>query len=217
VLFVGYGSKVGPSTLAFGGVDSQNNRVTSVQADQILFDGVPAPIYYVSVTQVAGWVPYSVAGKTSTQVTVQFNGQTTAPLTVPVAPANPGIFSANFSGSGQAAALNQDGSVNSSSSPAPSGSTVILFTTGEGQTNPAGVTGETVGTPLPPFSLPVSATICSMPATVSYAGPAPGQTEGFSQWNLVVPPGVASGNQPVVLMVGTFTSQPNLTIAIIDK
>jgi len=79
MLFVGYGSKVGPSTLAFGGVDSQNNRVTSVQADQILFDGVPAPIYYVSATQVAGWVPYSVAGKTSTQVTVQFNGQTTAP------------------------------------------------------------------------------------------------------------------------------------------
>jgi len=94
---------------------------------------------------------------------------------------------------------------------------VILFTTGEGQTNPPGVTGETVGTPLPQFSLPVSATICGMPATVSYAGPAPGQTEGFSQWNLVVPPGVASGNQPVVLMVGTFTSQPNLTIAIIDK
>src|SRR5215472_3763843 len=72
MLFVGYGSKVGPSTLAFGGVDSQNNRVTSVQADQILFDGVPAPIYYVSATQVADWVPYSVAGKTSIQVTVQF-------------------------------------------------------------------------------------------------------------------------------------------------
>ena len=214
MLFVGYGAQIGPATLAYGGVDSTGNRVTSVQGEKILFDGVPAPIYYVSASQVAGWVPYSVAGATSTQVTVQFNGQTTEPLVVPVAAANPGVFSANFSGSGPAAALNQDGSYNSANAPASAGSTVILFGSGEGQTNPPGVTGQTVSAPFPQFGLPVSAMIGGLPAKVSYAGPAPGQTEGFSQWNLVVPQGLAPGDQPVVLTVGTFNSQPNLTIAV---
>jgi uncharacterized protein (TIGR03437 family) len=214
MIFVGYGAQIGPATLAYGGVDAQGNRVTSVQGEQILFDGVPAPIYYVSANQVAGWVPYSVAGKTSTQVTVQFNGQTSEPLAVPVATADPGVFSANFSGSGPAAALNEDGSINSSSAPAGADSTVILFGTGEGQTNPPGVTGQTVSAPFPAFSLSVSATIGGLAAKVSYAGPAPGQTEGFSQWNLVVPNGLAAGNQPVVLTVGTFKSQANLTIAV---
>jgi uncharacterized protein (TIGR03437 family) len=214
MIFVGYGSQTGPSTLAYAGVDSGGNRVNTVSGVQVLFDNIPAPLYYVSASQVAGWVPYEVAGKTSTQIAVKVNGVSSMPLTVPVAAADPGLFSANFSGSGQAAALNQDGSFNSPTSPAAAGSVVILFGTGEGQTSPAGVDGMTVGGTPPQFVLPITVTIGGLPANVLYSGPAPGQTEGFSQLNVQVPAGAPSGNQPVVVTAGTFHSQANLTIAI---
>ena len=53
----------------------------------------------------------------------------------------PGIFTLTASGRGQGAILNQDYSVNSAGNRAPKGSVVMIFGTGEGQTNPAGVDG----------------------------------------------------------------------------
>jgi uncharacterized protein (TIGR03437 family) len=55
-----------------------------------------------------------------------------------VVPSVPGIFTKTQTGTGQAAALNQDGSPNSEANPAARGSTVSLFATGEGQTYTGG-------------------------------------------------------------------------------
>ena len=50
-----------------------NGTVTnSLAGTQVLFDGVAAPMIYTLKGQVSAVVPYAVAGKTSTQVQVQY-------------------------------------------------------------------------------------------------------------------------------------------------
>jgi uncharacterized protein (TIGR03437 family) len=54
-----------------------------------------------------------------------------------------------------------------------------------------------------------------LPATVTYAGAAPGEPDGFMQVNVTVPSGLAPGTAvPVVMTVGTAPSQAGVTIFI---
>src|SRR5207253_3254183 len=98
-----------------------------------------------------------------------------------------GVFTLNSTGSGQAAAVNQDNSTNGPASPARLGSVVSLYVTGEGQTNPSGIDGKPASTPLPAPVLFVSATLAGQPATVTYAGGAPGLVAGAMQVNVQIP------------------------------
>ena len=49
----------------------------------------------------------------------------------------PGIFTATGTGQGQAAVLNQDGTYNSPSNPAPRGSVIVFYAVGAGAMTPA--------------------------------------------------------------------------------
>jgi uncharacterized protein (TIGR03437 family) len=63
--------------------------------------------------------------------------------------------------------------------------------------------------------LPVTATIGGVPAQVPYAGTAPGIVSGIMQVNVLIPAGAPSGSAvPVVVSVGTASSQPGVTLAI---
>ncbi len=67
--------------------------------------------------------------------------------------------------------MNEDGTVNSASNPAAAGYIVLLYGTGEGQTNPAGVDGQPDSSPTPtPLAQPVTAIIGGVNARVLYAG-----------------------------------------------
>jgi uncharacterized protein (TIGR03437 family) len=85
------------------------------------------------------------------------------PLVVPINSANPGIFTQDSSGSGQAAALNEDGSYNTPSNPATPGSIVVLFATGAGNLDPVPEDGKIVRGK-PPQTAPVSAYVGSCQA-----------------------------------------------------
>jgi uncharacterized protein (TIGR03437 family) len=138
-----------------------------------------------------------------------------AAVAMPVAASVPGILTANASGTGQGAILNEDGSVNSSSNPARKGSIAVIFATGEGQTNPRGVDGKIAATvPLPAPLLPVTATVNNLPAEVLYAGAAPTLVAGVLQVNLRIPLDTPSGDIPVVLLVGTVSSRAGVTVAV---
>jgi uncharacterized protein (TIGR03437 family) len=137
------------------------------------------------------------------------NGLISAALTLHVTDTAPAIFTTTMTGSGQGAILNQDTTVNTSKNPATKGTVVSIFATGEGQLSPGGVTGSV--TPLtPPFptpvATPVSVTIGGAPATILYAGEAPGLVSGVLQVNAVVPQGIGSGPQLLVLTVGNNSS-----------
>ena len=145
---------------------------------------------------------------------IEANGRASAPVAIPVTPACPGIFSANSSGSGQGAILNQDGSLNSSGNPAEKGSILVMYGTGEGQTNPPGVDGRLATEVFPVPLADVEVTVGGLPAEVLYAGAAPFFVAGVIQVNARTSPNVASGNQPVIMRIGGAESRPDVTAAI---
>ena len=180
----------------------------------MLFNDVPAPILYTSANQIAAVAPYELAGASTAQIVVQYGAQTSAAFPITIAPAAPGLITADASGSGQAAAVNQDGSLNSSSTPAPAGSLITLSGTGGGQTSPAAIDGA-IATTAAPQQLSVTATIGGQPATVQYAGTAPGEVSGIMQINVQIPSGVKAGPAvPVVIEIGGVASQSGVTIAV---
>ncbi len=212
------GSGLGPAQLVSAGPGSDGFYPTQLSGTSVQFNGVAAPLLYTSATQVAAVAPYGVTGP-SVQVTVAYQGQTSLPATIRVFPVALGLFTADGSGTGQAAAINQDGTVNSASNPAPIGSVISLYATGGGQTSPAGVDGQVSQAPFATQTLPVRVYIgqMSIPTTqLQYVGPAPGEIAGMMQINVPLPQGLQTGNAvPVAIFGGNGgSSQSNVTIAV---
>jgi uncharacterized protein (TIGR03437 family) len=214
MIFILYGANMGPAALARTGLDPSGKEATSTSGVQILFNGVAAPLVYVSATQSAGIVPYELAGATSAQITVQYNSQTSAAFTVPVKATVPGIFTFNSMGSGTAV-FNANGTQNSAANPAAKGSVVYLYGTGEGQTNPPGVDGQVAvpGSLTTPVAA-CNATVGGIAATVVYCGSVPGVVEGELQMNLQLASNVGSGGQPLVVTIGTAAAQAGLIVYV---
>jgi uncharacterized protein (TIGR03437 family) len=209
-----FGSDLGPATPAGMQLDETGSVPTMLAETRVLFDGVPGPMVYAGATQVNAIVPFGVSGQ-STRVQVEYRGQVSIAGSVAVAPATPAIFAADGSGSGQAIAINQDGTINSANNPAPAGSVVVLYATGAGQSSPAGQDGAVVSADnLPVPVLPVLATVGDQGADVLYAGGAPGFVQGVLQVNLRIADGVTLGDVPVVLQVGDRSSRQGVTIAV---
>jgi uncharacterized protein (TIGR03437 family) len=210
-----FGSGLGPNTLASMQVGANGKVATTLAGVQILFGGVPAPLIYVQASQASAVVPYEVAGKSSTQVQVAYQGQTSSPVTVPVVLTAPGIFTLNYSGSGAGTVLNQDGTINSPNNPAAAGSLVSIYATGEGPTNPSGGDGQLDGSPAPqPLQL-VTATIGGVSALVKSASGVTGAVAGIVEVVLQVPATLASASAaPVALNIGGAASQAGVTLSV---
>ena len=224
-----FGSNVGPATPASmtvtgGYVD------TSLSGVSVTVDGKDAPIIYVSLNQVTIQIPYEVSIGADKAVVVT-NGGVTANATVTIAATSPGIFTADGSGSGGAAALNYNAStkvytLNATANPAKIGDTVLLYLTGEGDYNTTPLSGTTntgyvipdTLSPLPEMSPLPTVTIGGADATVAYAGPITYSILGLLQMNVVVPAGSTTGSAvPVVVTFGGAggnTTQANVTLAI---
>lgn len=209
-----YGTRLGPPNLAPFLLDSNNRVPASLAGTRVLFGGQAAPLLYVSAGQIGAIVPYSVAGKATIDVVVDANGVRSEALSVPVAAAVPGLFTADASGKGQAAALNQDGTVNGRTQAAKAGDVVVLYGTGEGRVVPNGQDGVLTGTDTPRPVQAVQVTIGGKDAAVLYAGAAPGLVAGVFQVNVRIPADVAGEAVPVVLKVGEASSAAGVTLAI---
>ncbi len=211
-----WGTALGPTQLAGLGVDTNRLVATVSGGVRILFDGVPSPMVYSSATQCSAVVPYFGATKSTTHVQVEYQGVRSDPVEVPVTPTAPGLFTADFSGKGQGAILNEDGATkNSTSNPARAGSIVVLWGTGEGVTDPPGVDGRPAAGILPKPVAAVSVDIGGVAAKVEYAGAAPGAIPGLFQINARIPDSVAAGNAvPVHVKIGARSSQDGVTLAI---
>jgi len=190
--------------------------------------GEAFPLLFVSPTQINAVVPYDlgsfVTNPAYETLVVTHNTFTSTPFNVQFADTGPGIFTVAPNGQGPGAISNvnpQTGAItlNNAANPAPKGSTIVLYGTGAGVWQQSPADGQIITNVLdPPFyipSAPVSLTIGGQPATLVYAGAAPGQVSGLLQINAVVPSGIASGAQPVVLTIGGSSNvQQGVTIAV---
>ena len=212
-----FGTNIGPATPAGLTLTSTNTVATTLNTTSVTFNGVAAPLIYVSLNQINAIVPYEVAGMQSVPVVVTTGGTDSSSFMVNVAPSDPAIFSLSQNGSGQGAILDQNGSVNEAANPAAAGSVIVIYATGEGVTNPASPTGSvtpSTGTSFPLPSAAVSVMIGGVQAQILYAGEAPGLIAGVLQVNAVVPASIGAGNQPIVLTIGGVMSSSAVTAAI---
>jgi uncharacterized protein (TIGR03437 family) len=163
---------------------------------QLLFDGQAAQLFYTSATQINALAPAGLAVNSTTKMSIVVDGTAITSTLVPVVAAAPGIFT-TAGGTDQAAANNQDGSLNSPANPAARGSVVSLYATGQGAS-----------------SNKVTLSIAGYNAPLLYAGPAPGFS-GLMQINAQIPSGfLPPGIQQVLLSVGGVPSQAGVTLAI---
>jgi uncharacterized protein (TIGR03437 family) len=210
-----FGSGLGPPEGALLELDGSGYAKTQLQGTRVLFNDVPAPLVFLSPTQVGAVVPYALDGN-AVRVVVEAHGVRSPAVEVPLSDSAPGLFTLDSSGAGGGAILNQDGSINAAENPAERGSIVALFGTGEGQTEPAGQDGKIAAEVPPQPRQQVAVTIGGLAAEILYAGGAPGLVAGVIQVNARVPAGLAAetGEVPVVLQVGNATSQPGVTLSV---
>ena len=202
------GSGVGPAQLAVAAPGPDGLYPTQLGGTRVEVNGTPAPLIYTWSTQVGLVVPYSVVSGTA-QITLSYQGSIATLGPIKVVPSNPGIFTLDQSGEGQAVALNADQSVNSAANPAKAGSVISLFVTGEGETSLAGVDGMVAQARAPQPILPVVVTIGGTAVTPIYAGGSAGSIAGVMRVDAQIPSGVQAGPAiPVVVRVGSSSSQP---------
>ena len=179
--------------------------------DSVMINGSPVPLFAVDNVngqqQVNFQVPWSAAGQPTAIISVSNNGAMSSTVNVPVLRAQPGIFSYNAGGRSFGAILHATFDLVDTTHPAIKGETVLIYCTGLGAVSSAPADGapssgqQTIVTP--------SVTIGGVSARVAFSGLAPGFV-GLYQINIMIPSGVSSGNQPVVITMGGSSSSSAL-------
>jgi uncharacterized protein (TIGR03437 family) len=165
-------------------------------------NGSPAPITYLSATQINLQIPYEV-GAGPAVVGINNNGQV-AGFQFQISPSAPGIY------------VDSSGGIVPKST-AKAGDVVTLLVNGAGEVSPLLRTAFAYGSTVSINStakpvLPLTVTVGGVPAFVQVAGLAP-LTYGTTQVNFIVPATVPAGVQPVVITVGGIASPAgNLTV-----
>ena len=195
-----FGSGFGTGTFQ---ADDGSKWPTNANSVSVQVNGVAAPLYYVSPVQINFQVPWSTPTTGTVNIAVTVNGGRSNVAAVPVATAAPGLFVLQ---SGQAAVLNPDYSINDPSNPVKAGATIFAYLTGSGPVSPPAQDGVPASTTsLVYVQASNSATVGNQPATVSFAGLAPGFI-GLVQMNIVVPTSLAPGTYPLSVTIDGQTS-----------
>jgi len=221
-----YGTNLGPQTGA--AATFQNGALPlDLSGVEVLMNGARSPVLYAAYDQVNAIVPFEVDGSATVTIQVEVNGALSNTAILPEFASEPAIFAVFPIGgsgtvTGAASALNEDGSINSQSNPAPLGSIVSIFVNGAGLQVPTPPDGT-----LAPFGpkpeLPVSVQfavvqidlVSTFPCDVLYAGSAPEEIAGLLQVNFRLPGMLPEGILPspqlsVQVTVGTQSGISNI-------
>jgi uncharacterized protein (TIGR03437 family) len=198
------GNRFGDQTAAFYDFPDPIPLRNELADIQVLVNEVPSALYAVTPEQINFVVPFSApsSGTADVQVVRKSTGQILGSGLLQMNAASPALLTVNASGSGQVYVLNQDGTQNSPSNPAPRGSTIALFGTGQGAVPGAPADGQ------PPQGL---VTTPEMPRVIIGTNFVPDENVTFSglapnwvalwQINVTIPDIVAPGNAVVVALL----------------
>jgi uncharacterized protein (TIGR03437 family) len=223
-----FGNQLGPQTGVSGFSANQTSFPTSLANVQVTFDGMPAPLLYVSSGQINVQVPFEVAPRASTVMTISIAPDSSSDYTAAasqmfaIAQSLPSLFldmsvspatcDPTLPGDSEFAvvALNEDGSRNACANPAKPGSTVTVFLNGVaatlGGSFPA--TGSINASNASPLSSQVEVTgailslsTSSVTLTAGPLFPMPGSIAGVDQLAIQLPGTAPSGLQEAFLAV----------------
>lgn len=171
-------------------------------------NGIPAPLYLASPTQINAVVPYEVTGPTATFIATVGSTATNS-VTVPLSPTAPGVFSVNANGLGNGAITHADYTVVSQSSPAKPGEVVAVYLTGLGAVSPSVQDGTAApGNPPAAVVASVTATVGGIPVSnIEFNGLSPGSSSLY-QFNIQIPSSAPSG--PQTLQIATTNGSTSM-------
>jgi len=181
------------------------------------------PIIFAQANQINAVTRFAMTPATGRRLRVIYNSLTSSVFVFDAVAADPGVFTINSSGRGQAAVLNYNAttgaySLNSDSNAAAKDSIVVIYLTGGGATTPLpSPEGQVIplsGT-LPSLAGAVSVTIGGEGATVQSATLAPGSIAGLVQLNVTVPSTAKAGKDlPLVVVIAGRASPATATVAV---
>jgi uncharacterized protein (TIGR03437 family) len=177
-----YGLHFGISAPVYATFNAAGFLPTTLAGVSVAFNGTPAPLLYVSDTQINAVVPLELVSLPSTSLRVTLSSSALPDFRVVVDAANPEVFR---NANGSTAAINQDGSANSSANPAPVGSFVSIWATGTGFA--PGLDGQMATMAQSFCSCIIHDITANQDIVPSYAGAAPGLVTGTVQINFQVP------------------------------
>jgi uncharacterized protein (TIGR03437 family) len=210
-----YGERLGPAEGMAAPVE-EGKFPTQAGGVRVLVGDSPAPLLYVSATQINAVLPFDLGEDPMAQVVVERDGVRGNVFAMTVVEAAPGPFQQAPSNASFGAILNQDGTLNSPANPAPAGSIVALWATGLGRFSPPLADGQIVGTtgPFPALEAEISVEFGEIPAEIRYAGAAPGLAAGIAQINFVIPAGLPPGAVWLQIRAGERQSYPFTYLAV---
>ena len=172
-----FGLNVGPAAPVSAAFDAAGFLPVSLGGISVTVGGVPAPLLYVSSTQINAVMPLELTPGASASLRVSINGAALPDFRVMADAAIPQVFQS---------AVNQDGSINSQGNPAPVGSIVSVWATGVGSVD--GLDGQMATVARDLCGCVIHDLDQNQDLTGIYAGTAPGTVTGVIQINFKVTP-----------------------------
>jgi uncharacterized protein (TIGR03437 family) len=196
---------------------------TTLNGVSVTFNGVQAPLLFVSGGQINAQLPWNVLSSGtagSATVVVTRDGSVSAPQSLQVGPFSPGIFAIN----NIAVAINPDGSiaapagaiagVNTHPAKVADPGLLVILCTGLGTVDPPGITGTNSLDALRTATTTPTVVVGGQAVQVRFAGLSP-QFVGVNQINVFLPAGTPTGNNvPLQISLGGVTTSASVTIAV---
>ena len=210
-----YGASLAAVTRSLAASDISGTALPkSLAGVSVTVDGLPANMYYISPKQIDILTPVdSATGQVS--VVVTNNGLVSDPVNATMQTFSPAFFL--FNSAGAIAATHSNGAIVGAttlypglSTPAARNETIQLFATGLGQTNPA-ISSVTVVSAPAPCANTATVSVGGASAKVAYCGLV---AAGLYQVDVTVPSSATTGDNPVTITMGTFTSASGATINV---
>lgn len=165
---------------------------------KVTVNGVDAPLFYVSPTQINFQIPYESPVGAGVPVVVSRGGIAASPVSIPIADNAPGIFEYQRTSADRDPIIqHQNWTLVTPDRPAVPGEALTIYATGVGSLNNPPATGEVAAvSPLATSIVTGAITVGGIPAQVLFAGLTPSLV-GLLQVNFIVP----SGYSPTATMV----------------
>ena len=197
-----YGTDLAAVTTELGAFPALAALPTSMNGVTVTVAAAKAPLYFVSPGQINAQVPFEVNAGSQPLVVTTAAGASAA-MNITVAAAAPSIFIVDQAAGLGAVVKNADFSLITADNPVKVGDTIVIFSTGLGQTTPAVQTGVLVVPPSGGFNNTgaVSVTMGGQDAKIVYSIASPAFA-GLYQTAVTVPSGV-SGKVALVLKMGS--------------